>query len=115
MRARPLKPWIHIGGAWRGGRILTVDAETLTIELVAEASTRHTYAVGRALYPQAVAGNAVVARIANLGLSTAIADYLIVEVRSALFAGRIEHTAEFPNWGVVDYVRDLGEPPYWPE
>jgi hypothetical protein len=111
---RPLKPWRTTGGDWRGGRVVAINGQAITIRVRAEASYVHEYTVDRALFrdPPVLEGACVV-KVGNLSLQTAVPDYLITEVRGAQFCGVIESTADRENWGHVAYQL-TGESPYWP-
>jgi len=113
-RARALRPWRTAGASWRGGRVTAIGETTITISLRAEQSATLNYTIARALFPAATINGACVCRIANLALSTALTDYLIAEVRGARFVGLMEHSAQFPNWGHVEY-ETTGESRFWDE
>jgi hypothetical protein len=112
---RPLKPWRTSGGSWRGGRVVAINGSTVTIRVRAEQAYVHNYDVNIAAFAPGHApslNGAVVVHIGNAGLQTAIADYLITEVRGAQFCGAIDSTDEQENFGHVPYAL-TGESPYW--
>jgi hypothetical protein len=111
-KARPLKPWRVVGGDWRGGRVVAVGGATIDVEIYAEQHMRRTYTIAKALSPVAAVGDACVCRIGNLSPVTALANYVIVEVKPASFCGRVQHTAASPNHGHVNYSL-TNESPYW--
>lgn len=109
-RVRAMKPPRAVGGDWRGGRIIAVDGATLTVRLRAEANVERDYTIAKALYPNGIVNDPIVARISNAG--SALADYIMAEVRGTTFLGGAEHTEAHPNIGHVPYWL-TGESEVW--
>ena len=106
-KARPLRPWRAIAENWRGGRIVAVRESEIDVLLRAEQSYEHVYTIARSLFPSAYVNAAIVARLAPVTLATAIADYVILELRGTKFCGLEEGTI-----GAVSYEL-TNESAYW--
>jgi hypothetical protein len=82
---------------------VAVRETEIDVLLQAQAAFQHVYTIARAMYPDCSVNDPIVARIGNLGPAVAIGDYIVVEVRSTRWCGRIESTPEHPNVGRVPY------------
>jgi hypothetical protein len=80
--ARALKPWVHVYGAWRGGSVVAIDGDAITLRLLLGNTSVGTRVIDRALMP---AGNV------TLGMPVAArmdGDPLqVLEVRGTRWAG----------------------------
>jgi hypothetical protein len=116
-RNRPRKPWRAIAGTWRGGRVTAINGDQVTLRVRAEHATIAEYVVDASVFASGHAptlNGAVAVRfaIAAVNDTTAIADRVVVEVRSAQFVGRIESTPEAENFGAIAYEL-TGESPFY--